>query len=130
TSAMTLMASGWTKPAGFEPALWTLAESPSAARKKPSPRWLRQELPVQRMRMVGLEFVGINLIEFLLIPAARLVADFADGQHHRHFDEHADDRRQRRAGTRAEERDRHGHRQLEEIARADERAGRGDVVRH
>ena len=65
-----------------------------------------------------------------LIPAARLVADVADGQHHRHFDQHADDGGQRRAGAGAEQRDGHGHGQFKEVARADERAGRRDVVRH
>ena len=54
---VALMASGCTYPAGFEPALATVKESLSAARRMPSARWDRQELPVQRMRMVGL-FMG------------------------------------------------------------------------
>ena len=65
-----------------------------------------------------------------LIPIARPVADVADGQHHRHFHQHADDGGQGRAGTGTEQRDGHRHGQFKKIARADERAGRSDVVRH
>ena len=70
-----------------------------------------------------------HLIDSAAIPPARLVANFADGKHHRHLHEHAHDRGQGRAGAGPKQRDGHGHRQFEEIARADERAGRRDVVR-
>src|SRR2546427_12534743 len=53
-SFMTWMAMGWTKPAGFDTALWTLIRPRAAFRRMPSAMWLRQELPVQRIRTVGL----------------------------------------------------------------------------
>src|SRR5688572_24957613 len=51
------MASGWTYPAGLLPALATENRSLAAARKKPSAMWLRQELPVQRTRTIGLSCI-------------------------------------------------------------------------
>jgi hypothetical protein len=48
-------------------------------------------------------------------------------QHHRHLDQHADDRRQRRARVQAEQADGHRDRQFEEVRRADQRAGRRDL---
>ncbi len=65
-----------------------------------------------------------------LVPSARSITDSADREHHRHFHQHANHRRQRGARSRTEQRDGHGHGQFKEIARADERAGRRDVVRH
>lgn len=53
-SDRTVIASGWTKPAGLEPALATSIKSPAALRRMASARWLRQELPVQRMSTRGL----------------------------------------------------------------------------
>ncbi len=55
----------------------------------PSARWLRQELPVQRMRTVGFMSEG-----FALIPVAAFYADAADREHDGHLDEYADDRGQ------------------------------------
>ncbi len=46
----------------------------------------------------------------------RAVHDPDDREHHRHFDQHADDRRQRRAGVEAEQADGGGDGQLEEVA--------------
>src|SRR6266496_2213044 len=130
TSPMTRIASGWTRVASV-PALAASNRSPPSARRKPSAIWLRAELCVQRKstrRLVtrcSLRRGGRARGE----PAARPVAEGADRQHDRHLDQHAHDRRQRRAGCQAEERDRRRHRQLEEVARADQRAGSRHRVR-
>ena len=52
--------------AGLEPALCTSIRSPASARRMPSAMWLRQELPVQRIRTVGL-FAGMGFV-----PGSRL----------------------------------------------------------
>lgn len=59
----------------------------------------------------------------------RPVAERADRQHHRNLDEHADDRRQRCAGSEPEERDRSGHGQLKKVAGPDQGGGCGNGVR-
>lgn len=51
------------------------------------------------------------------------VADAAYREHDQHFDQYADNRRERRTGRGSEERDRRRDHELEEIAGADERAG-------
>src|SRR5438477_12780353 len=48
------MAMGCTYPAGLDPALCTSRMSPAIFFRIPSAMWLRQELPVQRIRTVGL----------------------------------------------------------------------------
>ncbi len=53
------------------------------------------------------------------------IAGRADRQHHRHFDQNADNRCQRRAGFRPEQCNSGRHGQLEEIRRADQRTRRG-----
>ena len=63
-----------------------------------------------------------------LIPAAAAVDDADDRQHHRHLDQHADDRGQRGTGLKAEQADRRGDRQLEEVAGADEGRGACDPM--
>ena len=49
-------------------------------------------------------------------------------QHHRHFDQHADNGGERGAGVKAEQADRGGDRQLEEVAGADQRRGTGNAM--
>ena len=53
------------------------------------------------------------------------VADGADRQHHRHFDEDADHTGQGGAGLGSEDGDGNGYRQFEEIAGADQRPQAG-----
>lgn len=53
-SLKTSRAIGWTNPVGLEPALATSIHSPASLRKIASARWLRHELPVQRIRTSGL----------------------------------------------------------------------------
>jgi len=55
------------------------------------------------------------------IPSPRPVAHVAYRQHHRHLHQHTHHRRQCGARPRAKQRDRHGHRQLEKVARPDQR---------
>ena len=55
------------------------------------------------------------MVSRALVPALRTIDDAHDEQHHRHFDEHADDGRERGARVEAEQADRGGHGQLEEI---------------
>ncbi len=54
------------------------------------------ELELHR-RVQTLTHAAIHHGGACLIPGARAVHDFDHGQHHRHFDQHADDGRQRRA---------------------------------
>jgi hypothetical protein len=63
-------------------------------------------------------------------PAAGAVGEGDERQHDRHFDQHAHDRDQRRARIEPEEADRHRHRELEEIRRANQRARRRHIVGH
>jgi hypothetical protein len=58
----------------------------------------------------------------------RTVDDPDDRQHHRHFDQHADDRRQGRAGVEAEQAYRGGHGQFEEVAGSDQRRRTCDAM--
>ncbi len=51
------MAMGCTFPDGRDPALATSTNPPAAALRKASAIWLRQEFPVQRMRIRGW-FIG------------------------------------------------------------------------
>lgn len=62
-------------------------------------------------------------------PVYRLVGDFHEHQHHRHFDQHSDDRGQRHAGIEREQCNRHGDRQFEEVAGADHAGGSRHVMR-
>ena len=62
-----------------------------------------------------------------LIPATGTPDDLDDRQHHRHFDEHTDNGRKRRAGLKAEERNGGRNRQFEEIASPDQRRRTGDA---
>jgi multidrug efflux pump subunit AcrB len=64
-----------------------------------------------------------------LVPAARSIRDPHDRQHHRHFNQDADDRRERGPGVEPEQADRGGDRQLEEVARANQRRRRRDAMR-
>ena len=59
------------------------------------------------------------------VPTSCSLDDGDHRQHHRHFDQHAHDRGEGRARLQAEQADRGGHGQLEEIGRADQRGGRG-----
>ena len=87
-SLMTWTARGCTYPAGFEPALMIMAESPQAARRKPSPynidnfkslgwkvtersgmpliplrtMWLLHELPVHSTMIVGTVSISVDLL--------------------------------------------------------------------
>ncbi len=65
-----------------------------------------------------------------LVPAAAAVHDLHHRQHHRHLDQHADDGRERRAGMEAEQADRGGDGELEEVAGADQRRRAGDAMLH
>ena len=66
----------------------------------------------------------------LLVPTACAQHNPDHREHDRHFDQHADDSRQRRSRLKAEQRDRRGDRELEEIGGADQGRWTGDVVRH
>ena len=61
-----------------------------------------------------------------LVPRLGPVHDLDHQQHHGNLDQHADHRRERRAGLEAEQADGRRHGELEEVARADERRGTGD----
>jgi hypothetical protein len=61
--------------------------------------------------------------------AGGAVGEGDEREHDRDLDEHADDGGQRRAGLEAEQADRHGDGELEEVGGADEGRRRGDVVR-
>src|SRR5437016_4017958 len=61
-SALARIASGWTKPAGRDPSLSGSRISPAAALRIPSAIWLRQELPVHRMRIFGFKQVNLSKV--------------------------------------------------------------------
>lgn len=58
------------------------------------------------------------------------VAHAANRKHHRHLYQYAHDRCERCAGTWAKQSNRRGHRQFEEVARTDQRAGGSHRVLH
>ena len=80
-------------------------------------------------RCVSWERNALSLPRFrrALIPAPRATNDVNNRQHHRHFDQHADHGRQRRARLEAEQRDRRRHGKFEEIGCADQRRRAGDA---
>src|SRR5450631_4108460 len=63
-----------------------------------------------------------------LVPALARVDHAYDREHHRNFDQHADHRRQRRAGFEAVEANGGCHSQLEEVRRADECGWASDAM--
>ena len=63
-----------------------------------------------------------------LVPAARVVYDLHNRQHHRNLNEDTHDSGQRRSGIEAEEANGGGDGKLEEIAGADERRRRRDAM--
>src|SRR5829696_3212878 len=62
-----------------------------------------------------------------LVPGAAAQREVHHRQHDRHLDEDADHGRERRARLEAEQSDRRGDRQFEEIRRADQRRRAGDA---
>ena len=62
------------------------------------------------------------------VPIARGIDDLDHRQHHRHFDQHADHRRQCGSGIESEKADGCRHRQFEEIGGADQCRRTGDIV--
>ena len=58
------------------------------------------------------------------------VRESDERQHHRHLYQHPHDRNERRAGVQAEDADRDGDGEFEEVGRADQGAGRCHIVGH
>src|SRR5471030_65 len=117
SSRIAAMASGRTR-LGFVPALATSKRSPASWRSNPSAIWLRAELPVQR---ISTRFFSIVIS---LAPRGTSAACGCMPSRPRAspaLPPERLDRCQRRARFRAEERNRGGHGQLEEIRRPDER---------
>jgi hypothetical protein len=93
-------------------------------------RTLRQDMQDAQPRAVAKTLIDFDQIHGqtsgahgLLVPAAGAETGFADRQHDRHLNEHADHGSERRRTGWTEKCDRHRDRQLEEVARANERAG-------
>src|SRR5690606_39118807 len=62
-------------------------------------------------------------------PALRTPGEGDEGEHDRDLDQYPDDRRQGRTRGQAEQADRDGDREFEEVGGADHRSGGGDVER-
>lgn len=58
------------------------------------------------------------------------IAESTDREHHRGLDEDTHYRRQRGTGLRPEQHNCRGHRQFKEVARSDQRPGRGHRIGH
>src|SRR5579885_2410520 len=113
TSRNTSTTWGLSRP-GSRPALVASKSSRQMRLRNASAIWLRALLCTQRNRTF------FFMVQFLVIPAAGPVADITDGKHHRHLDQDPDNRGQRCGRVRAEQGDRHRHRQFKKVARADE----------